>query len=568
MKKILVLVLLLIVLAVPMVLYNANNPAAAQGTNLIQNGAMSANWAGLPNNKGQVPQPWRVWAVGEAPISDIHQFVEEYRSAPASWVFHCDYLTCHAGGYQQVNGTAVGTTYRFTIHAFLWTCNDNVNSCRDANGRYADEESNARVRVGIDPTGGADASSPNIVWSAYSKPWMNFEAPLTVDAVATAGSITVFTEWRQDVAMFKNEVYWDDASLAECTAAMNCNPLNPGAATTDDDDDDSTDPVVEPPQTVPFVQPQSARPDGSVVHVVGEGDTFLSIAVAYRHVATRDEILAINEWEAPPGIITIGQEIKILPPGSVDPDTGRLLNQPGQQATTAPTPPPPPSGDATQVPTPPPPPPSDNGEPSATGVGPSTPRIDPDVEKGGSLIPKEGAPSNFFAFSKRRVTITTVHQGNGSGTVCVKFFEDLDSDLLHTNTESIISGGSFTLDKTSYDVNDLTCIDNVQAGRQTLTASAPSGYGFISSPELEVRVFPNRDVLVEFSLQQGAAIPDSAPAVEEEPLVSTDIATVVVEEDKDSDISQFLSDYASYIMFAVAGLVGLVSMIIVWSYRR
>jgi hypothetical protein len=305
-----------------------------------------------------------------------------------------------------------------------------------------------------------------------------------------------------------------------------------------------------------------------VVHVVGEGDTFLSIAVAYREVATRDEILAINEWEAPPGIITIGQEIKILPPGSVDPDTGRLLNQPGQQATTAPTPPPPPSGDATQVPTPPPPPPSDNGEPSASGVGPSTPRIDPDVEKGGSLIPKGGAPSNFFAFSKRRVTMTTVHQGNGSGTVCVKFFEDLDSDLLHTNTEGVISGGSFTLDKTSYDVDDVTCVENIQAGRQTLVASAPSGYGFISSPELEVRVFPNREVLVEFSLQQGAAIPDSAPAVEEEPLETTDIATVVAEEDDNSDVAQFLSDYASYIMFAVAGLVGLVSMIIVWSYRR
>ena len=355
--------------------------AQAQGTNLIGNPQMNAPYYGI-GAKGQVPSSWTKWESGEGPINDYHQFVEEYRSAPSSWVQRCAYLTCTAGGYQTV-GVTQGSMYRFTIYAFLWTCkNENPGDpCRDADGRWADQDSGAKVRVGFDPTGGTDPNGANVLWGSYAQPWVAFGA-ISADITAEAGNITVFTYWTQSVPMQFNEVYWDDASLVEITAGS---PLNGGVTP------DGTA-VPPPPAYVPFVDPQSARPDGSIVHVVGDSDTFSSIAVAYREWVTRDQILEYNGWDLAPAIITIGQEIIILPPGSVDPTTGQLLNAPG---SSAPTPVPPPSNTTTTNPTPLPPPVNNGSANTSGGVGPSTPDwSNPDVEKGGSLLPE--ASPHFF----------------------------------------------------------------------------------------------------------------------------------------------------------------------------
>lgn len=562
---------LAIAIALPVV-FSFDGSASAQGTNLIQNGAMNGPFLGLTNGKGQIPPNWQAWANGEAPINDYHQFAAEVRSAPSSWVQRCSFLTCTGGGYQQVNGLTPDTTYRFTIYGFIWTCkNEDNTACRNSEGRYVNEDSNARVRVGIDPTGGTDANASTVLWGSFATPWLAYQA-VSADFIATGGSATVFTYWTQAVAMEFNEVFWDDASLVALGEGEGA-PLNSGATsgTTDGDGSDTSAP---PPQTVPFVSPQSARPDGSVVHIVGEGDTVASIVVAYRDLTTRDEIYALNDWELPPAIISIGQEIKILPPGSVDPSTGRLLSAPRQQATQAPTPPPPPQGSATQssatpVPSPPPPPPSDAGDDDGEiqgGVGPSTPRIDPDVKKGGSLLP--GASSHFFTFSRRPVRRMHMSLGDGTGRVCVKFFADTDQDLLHTNSEAIISGGQFTLAKQDYAVDGVTCVDDVTPGRVTVTATAPSGYGFVSSPEFEVRVFPNREVLVAFSILEGFSIPDSAPPVEEPAVQRFDPVPVEESTTEEDGLAAYVNDYASFIFFGVAALVGILSGVVVWTYRR
>jgi len=119
-----------------------------------------------------------------------------------------------------------------------------------------------------------------------------------------------------------NNVYWDKASLTLTTAA----------------------PAAEPTAaSVPFVVPQNVRPDGSIVHVVQASDTLSSIAYAYsEYGVTTESIAALNPPMKPnTRFLTIGQEIIILPPGSVDPTTGKLIPgggaAPAAQATAVPT---------------------------------------------------------------------------------------------------------------------------------------------------------------------------------------------------------------------------------------
>ena len=67
-------------------------------------------------------------------------------------------------------------------------------------------------RVGIDPTGGGDVFSSNIVWSpeqnAYDS-WHQFQ----VEAVARNTTVTVFVYTYPDYRSQDNNVYLDDASL-------------------------------------------------------------------------------------------------------------------------------------------------------------------------------------------------------------------------------------------------------------------------------------------------------------------------------------------------------------------
>lgn len=76
----------------------------------------------------------------------------------------------------------------------------------------------------------------------------------------------------------------------------------------------------------PFVDPQPPRSDGSIVHIVQLGDTLDGIVFAYtRYSVTREQLLERNGWRFEPQILVVGEEIIVLPPGSVDPTTGDLI---------------------------------------------------------------------------------------------------------------------------------------------------------------------------------------------------------------------------------------------------
>jgi hypothetical protein len=324
-------VLIMLTLAVPFsigVSFQAPTTVEAQGTNLLQSPQFTAgNYYTRDGIDGQIPGGWDVWSNGQPPASDYNQFLPYTRSAPGSWEMRGGFVAWTGGGLQQVSGVIPGATYRFTIYAFAWTCNDLEFSCTDAEGRTSDQSFNSQIRVGIDPTGGTDAGSGSIVWSGFGTSYDSF-SPFTIDAVAQSGTITVFTyNTVSQPPPALRQMFWDDASLVQ--VGDDIAEIGEGGQPEQE--------LNPPPDTVPFVQPQSAQPDGSVVHTVNEGDTVDSIYVAYRYLGlTRESFYALNGWEEPPRFIVPGEQILILPAGSVDPTTGQLLTGIGASSTSPP----------------------------------------------------------------------------------------------------------------------------------------------------------------------------------------------------------------------------------------
>jgi LysM repeat protein len=202
----------------------------------------------------------------------------------------CGFVTCTAAIYQQI-AVQPNTNIQASAWAQVKACNPAANqtSCGSA------VESGSQTRIGIDPNGGTDPNDGDIVWSGFVQPhdqWLE----MRVSATTTGTTATLFLYSTQLSTASINKTYWDQTSLtgggiggAGATAVV-------------------ATPTPTPLPSVPFVVPQGARPDGSIVHVVGSGDTVDSIAVAYG--TTRTEIMALNNL-SDPRIIRVGQELLV-----------------------------------------------------------------------------------------------------------------------------------------------------------------------------------------------------------------------------------------------------------------
>jgi len=118
-----------------------------------------------------------------------------------------------AGLYQQIGGIKPETMLRFSIWIQAWQC-FNIDEC-GKDGIHSDKPAEMHLKVGIDPNGGSDPLSSNIVWSSEQEAfdrWVDF----SVEAKAAGDTVTVFTHSRADWdwARTYSGVYLDDASLA------------------------------------------------------------------------------------------------------------------------------------------------------------------------------------------------------------------------------------------------------------------------------------------------------------------------------------------------------------------
>jgi len=116
------------------------------------------------------------------------------------------YDTHTAGIYQRVSGIPVGKTLVF--EAWVQAFSSNADDFDQSNGRY-------RMRIGIDPYGGIDPESPDVVWSNDGSAIQPYDSYfyLQVETPARSDRVTVFVWGQAEWALKHNDAYVDDTRL-------------------------------------------------------------------------------------------------------------------------------------------------------------------------------------------------------------------------------------------------------------------------------------------------------------------------------------------------------------------
>ena len=290
-------------------------PVAAQGSNLLTNPGLENPYLGQGAPDQTAPTGWSLWFTGYPVTSFPHTDLTQIHGGAVAWNIRKGGAPFTAGGYQQVSGIAIGST----LHASMWgqnyTCNDTVHSCIGADSKHhSDTSSGAIVKVGIDPTGGTNPASGQIIWSANSGAF-DVWTQVGVDAVNCNSTVTVFLFASQATGMFINATYFDDTSLTVTT---------PGTGTTATCGAAAGSPVPGAPVAptvvafAPFVQKQPGeQPDGSILHTVQPGDTLAGIAYAYK--ITLDELRTLNNIQPGDNFLKIGQKVTVRGPTPITP---------------------------------------------------------------------------------------------------------------------------------------------------------------------------------------------------------------------------------------------------------
>jgi LysM repeat protein len=115
------------------------------------------------------------------------------------------YSVHEAGLYQVVSGVKPGDRLRFTVFQEAWSTGTNDPYKSDLNQRM-------NLQIGIDPTGGNNPWSPNIIWTAPAESFDKF-TQFVVEAVAKNNIVSVWTKSKPDMPLQHVDVYVDEASL-------------------------------------------------------------------------------------------------------------------------------------------------------------------------------------------------------------------------------------------------------------------------------------------------------------------------------------------------------------------
>jgi LysM repeat protein len=312
---------------------------AYQGGNLLQNPGFEEPYITLNGDPTlRVATGWQPWSLPQGSSSSINAR-PEYKPAPSNRVHsgsaaqeYNTFFATHTGGVYQRVPVAPNTELRFSVFVYVWS------SASFSNPDVSDDPNDVTVNVGIDPSGGTDGTSPNIVWSADAEFYDQYRE-LSVMATSSGTAVTVFVRSAPQGFVGTNNIYVDDASLVGLGQA-------PAPTAT----------VAQPSPTPEFVPtqegtitpvPTSAVPaatatpilpgdyTGTIVYTVVAGDTVWGIA--QRYGSSVDAIISINGLSSS-GLIYVGQTL-IVPV--------RSTQTPPPTFTPAPTQP----GAATSVPT-------------------------------------------------------------------------------------------------------------------------------------------------------------------------------------------------------------------------
>ncbi len=154
----------------------------------------------------------QTWENAQPEYGKTDRDYRRYSGQTSQQYGHSSYKRFEAGIYQVVSGTVPGRVYQFTIYGLGW-----IGSPGNTNDHVSDyqEPGGLSMRVGIDPYGGTDYTSSNIVWSDYTDPY-DVWTPLSITATAAADKISVWAYAHPQTPQYYyqyHQIFWDHASL-------------------------------------------------------------------------------------------------------------------------------------------------------------------------------------------------------------------------------------------------------------------------------------------------------------------------------------------------------------------
>lgn len=193
----------------------------AQNTNLLSNPGFENPYVGVggepPRQVAQGWSPWHVARTGDMPsfqntqpeYSPTAPDTSRIRSGNNAQAYSSFFATHDGGVFQRVTGITSGTELRFSVYAYVWS------TTFDDRG-ISEEDGDVVLRVGIDPTGGTDGTSSNIVWSTPVEQYDAYRE-YSVIAIASGSAVTVFVRSTVGFPVQHSNIYLDDAVLAPTT---------------------------------------------------------------------------------------------------------------------------------------------------------------------------------------------------------------------------------------------------------------------------------------------------------------------------------------------------------------
>ena len=231
------------------------------------------------------------------------------------------YYTYIAGVYQQVSGLTPGARLQFSAFTQAFNCSNDL-GCFGPAGRlgYSYEAGENSVRVGIDPTGGTNPFSDNVVWSSYANP-LDAYGQQAIEAVAQSDKATVFIWSAPQYSQKHVETFVDNASLV----VTGQGPV-PTTAPTE---------AARPTQPAGTPGPAPTISPDATTYTVAAGDT-LSL-IAQRYNLTLDQLLALNADFTRESVIQVGQVINVSGQAPTPAATRVATITPRPTTTTAPS---------------------------------------------------------------------------------------------------------------------------------------------------------------------------------------------------------------------------------------
>lgn len=166
---------------------------------------MAPNWTPWWRSHDPNDPDWIIRMPEYKPADPIFNDPPRVRTGQAAQQLFTFFST-HEAGFLQKVPVFPGFTYQFQIWGHSWSAQD------DDDAYSGPQDGKLYQKVGLDPTGGDDWQSNNIIWSGERMQYDTYGL-FEISATAQAPTMTVYVYSRPNFAVKHNDVYWDDAKL-------------------------------------------------------------------------------------------------------------------------------------------------------------------------------------------------------------------------------------------------------------------------------------------------------------------------------------------------------------------